>query len=346
MLCRCCPKTAECAWFAHSPYSGPSFTVGPCSSMPSSWMTRVISSTSCRSCPRAWLLTQSRIASRSFRYCTSRRSWSSSSSLVIVISCCRCVLNACSVQSALRARRNRGSSTQPLSMTTPIDRAALVRRHNPRFTEPHPADVLTVGNGNVAMTVDCSGLQTFPAFHELATEPMFAAMFSGDLRFDKDQIEIPVRTQASWGWYATRGSREYSMAEAETVYETRRASRPYAEGMGIAIPGQDIPAEDEAAAWLASNPRRLHLGRLALYTSADLPALTGPDQLEAPVVALDLWAGVVESRFRLAGEPVVVTAAAHPDDDILTVRVVSPLLARGLAVTWVFDEQPDPIHTF
>src|SRR5699024_4581243 len=52
-----------------------------------------------------------------------------------------------------------------------IDRRSLVRRHNPVLTAAHPTSVLTVGNGDVAMTVDITGLQTLPAFHELVPDP-------------------------------------------------------------------------------------------------------------------------------------------------------------------------------
>ena len=52
-----------------------------------------------------------------------------------------------------------------------IDRRSLVRRHNPVLTAAHPTGVLTVGNGDVAMTVDITGLQTLPAFHELVPDP-------------------------------------------------------------------------------------------------------------------------------------------------------------------------------
>jgi len=47
---------------------------------------------------------------------------------------------------------------------------------------------------------------------------------------------------------------------------------------------------------------------------------------------LDLWAGILHSRFRLRGEPVELTTCCHPDQDLLAVTIASPLLARGLAV--------------
>ena len=44
----------------------------------------------------------------------------------------------------------------------PIDRVALLERNNPVVTAIDTMASLTVGNGDFAMTVDVTGLQTFP----------------------------------------------------------------------------------------------------------------------------------------------------------------------------------------
>ncbi len=95
-----------------------------------------------------------------------------------------------------------------------IDRRHLVRRHNPVLTSAHPTNVLTVGNGDIAMTVDLSGLQTFAAFHELQPDPRRVGNDGSSglpqqrrRAFDQDDFQIPLRTQSSWGWYRTRGVR-------------------------------------------------------------------------------------------------------------------------------------------
>jgi hypothetical protein len=63
---------------------------------------------------------------------------------------------------------------------------------------------------------------------------------------------------------------------------------------------------------------RLHDGRAA----------TG-DDVRGVEQVLDLWEGVLRSRFRLDGEEVVVETLCHPRHDTIAVRVVSPLVARG-----------------
>ena len=48
----------------------------------------------------------------------------------------------------------------------PIDRLALVRRHNPVIRKADALEPLSVGNGAFAFSVDVTGLQTFPDFYE------------------------------------------------------------------------------------------------------------------------------------------------------------------------------------
>jgi hypothetical protein len=85
----------------------------------------------------------------------------------------------------------------------------------------------------------------------------------------------------------------------------------------------------KAVNWLRANPHRIDLGRIGFILShsngrkAELADLTAISQ------TLDLWSGVLESRFEFDGKPVRVLTACHPDRDALAVRVESPLLAEG-----------------
>ena len=54
----------------------------------------------------------------------------------------------------------------------PIDRQALVTRHNPALTAIDPHSPLMVGNGDIGFTADITGLQTFPdQYADLAPLP-------------------------------------------------------------------------------------------------------------------------------------------------------------------------------
>ena len=61
----------------------------------------------------------------------------------------------------------------------PIDRHALVTRHNPHITQILPMSPLHLGNGSMVFTADFTGLQTFPQHHVKG---------------------LPIQTVAGWGW--------------------------------------------------------------------------------------------------------------------------------------------------
>ncbi|WP_425826252.1 hypothetical protein [Streptomyces fractus] len=230
-----------------------------------------------------------------------------------------------------------------------LDRTQLVRRHNPVLTTPHPTDTLTVGNGDIAMTVDLSGLQTFPGFHELRPDPhRVPDDGAGGLPeqrprpFDRDNYQIPLRTQSTWGWYRTRTDRPFRREETETQHGTA----PYADRMGLLRAGDTIPDELAAGAWFAYNPRRMHFGRLTLDAAPGGPDLDTPHRLTDARTELDLWTGTTHATYRLDAAPVEVTTVAHPVHHRFAVRVRSELLASGLGVAWVFDPQPDDLAAF
>ena len=82
----------------------------------------------------------------------------------------------------------------------------MVRAHNPVLTAAHPTDGLTVGNGDIALSVDISGLQTFPAFHEIVArssarraDGCAACPRSARGRSTADDFQIPLRTQSTLG---------------------------------------------------------------------------------------------------------------------------------------------------
>ncbi|MBT2486578.1 hypothetical protein J7E28_17920 [Microbacterium sp. ISL-108] len=234
-----------------------------------------------------------------------------------------------------------------------IDRRSLVRRHNPVLTGAHPTGVLTVGNGDVALTVDITGLQTLPAFHELVPDPRRVAGTGLEglpeqrpRVFDADDFQIPLRTQSSWAWYRTRTTREFDREETVTRYDTARGSVPYFDRMGLQRAGDEIADEFAAGAWFHFNPRRAHLGRLALTPPEGGSHVIETAAVQSPRTELDLWTGRVRAEYLLDGETVAVTTVGHPSDATFAVKVESGLLDRGWGVSWIFDPQPDDLAPF
>ena len=71
----------------------------------------------------------------------------------------------------------------------PIDRQALVMRHNPTLTKVDRHAPLMLGNGNLGFTADITGLQTFTEqYSEIA----------------------PLLTMAQWSWHTFPNPKGYT----------------------------------------------------------------------------------------------------------------------------------------
>ena len=187
----------------------------------------------------------------------------------------------------------------------PIDRNALVTRHNPVLRSFDVESPLSVGNGQFAFTADVTGLQTFPE------------------AFEKT---IPLGTLSHWGWHSAPNPRGWSIEKYEfTEFDSHGRKVGYAD-----IPGNRPTSEVE---WLRRNPHRLHLGRIGFrLTKADGTPAAASDLTDIEQT-LDLWSGVLVSRFKLEGQPVEVETVCHPTLDLVAVRVTSPLVAtKRLAI--------------
>lgn len=189
-----------------------------------------------------------------------------------------------------------------------IDRASLVRRHDPVLRKLDPLSPLSVGNGQFAFTADVTGLQTFPEEYE---------------------SQMPLCTMAQWGWHTTPAPAGLDPARLRlTPYDTHGREVLYhtsAEG------------QKELYDWLRENPHRLHLGRVGLLlknSRGEEAKLSGITEIEQ---RLDLWSGVITSRFRVWGERVIVRTAVHPEQDALAVSIESSLFRRdALGVRFAF----------
>jgi hypothetical protein len=128
-----------------------------------------------------------------------------------------------------------------------------------------------------------------------------------------------VETLARWCWVSDANPKGYTLADASKNFTQ-------ADGRVVAYPTLD---SSPAGAWLRRNPRLHPLGQLALdYTKADGSAFT-PEDVQEPEQTLDLWRGIITSRFKLGGVPVIVTTACASDSDTLAVRIESKLVAEG-----------------
>ncbi|SFU90486.1 hypothetical protein [Pseudoduganella namucuonensis] len=185
----------------------------------------------------------------------------------------------------------------------PIDRKALVTRHNPVLARIDPHSPLMLGNGNIGFTADITGLQTF-------TEPY-------------SQI-APLLTEAQWAWHSFPNPQGYTVRDTQVDIEVRGRTRRY----GYIKDWADA-AKNPAVAWIRENPHRYSLGRVSL----DLRAKDGSPARFADIrdarQTLDLWTGTLTSRFVYDGEAVTVVTRVLPDQDTVMAEVSSALVAQG-----------------
>ncbi|TDF95849.1 glycoside hydrolase family 65 [Paenibacillus piri] len=191
-------------------------------------------------------------------------------------------------------------------MSSNINRQAWVGRHHPVLKQAEPMSPLTVGNGEFAFTVDITGLQSFP-----------------------ESYRVPLGTQSNWGWHSTGGRRKYEQEQLRLKpYDT------YGRPVGYAA---DAAGQEDAFHWLRQNPHRMQLGQIGLVIRLEDGSEAKLEDLQAIDQKLDLWEGIITSRFEAEGLPAVVATCCHPESDQLGISIQSPLLAAGrLAVRIAF----------
>lgn len=194
-----------------------------------------------------------------------------------------------------------------------IDREALVTRHNPVVRSVDYDSPLTVGNGGFAFSVDVTGLQTFPTEYH--------------------RNGIPLETLSRWAWVQDENPAGYKLADANRHFTHPDGS----------VHGYPTNSGSPAGDWLRRNPRNHPLGQIALAWKKADGTPFAPADVRDVEQTLDLWHGVIHSRFSLGGHGVEVTTACLPDEDTVALRIESDLVASGeLAVKLAFPRGHDP----
>jgi len=190
---------------------------------------------------------------------------------------------------------------QAAGSDSPIDRHALVTRHNIVVHDIDPMGAMAVGNGEFAFNFDVTGLQTFPEYY---------------------QKTMPVGILSTWGWHSFPNPNGYTLDQFKLT-SIKKYDRTFV------FPSASTSHPTPAAAYLRSNPHRFGLGRIGLeMTKADGSAVAITD-LTNIEEKLDLWNGLLTSTFEVEGAPVRVQTAAHPQRDEVAVAVESPLIQSG-----------------
>lgn len=183
--------------------------------------------------------------------------------------------------------------TLTFAKTEPIDRKALVTRHNVTVRRFDSRSPLQVGNGEFAYGMDLTGLQTF----------------------------TPFNTMSQWGWVTS------PLPQGERI-EDFEGQTWDTHGRPVRYPMPD-PKRPVLSSWMASNPHRVNLGRIGLILKKEDGSVVEVKDLKNATQNLDLWSGVVTSRFMIDGKRVMIKTAAHPSSDTVAFQIFSPLVKAG-----------------
>jgi hypothetical protein len=185
-----------------------------------------------------------------------------------------------------------------LQRTHGIDRFALVTRHNVVVKAADPWSPLSVGNGQFACTVDVTGLQTF-----------------GDFYYRNG---VPLETLSDWAWHSFPNTDNLHLEDANKNYDVHGRQVAYAS-----------LENSPAGKYFRENPQRMPLGQIGLdlFKSDRSPA--GPNDLQNIHQELNLWTGVITSRYEIEGVPIEVQTICHPNVDAIAIEIKSPLLTKG-----------------
>ena len=199
------------------------------------------------------------------------------------------------------AQNASSSLAHSAAAAAPIDRHALVTRHNVVVHTLDPNGAMAVGNGDFAFNFDVTGLQSFPEYYAKT---------------------MPIGILSDWGWHSFPNPDGYTLDKFPMT-----AVPKY--GRQFIFPSASTSHPTPDAAYLRANPNRFGLGRIGLEMShADGSKVLITD-LKDITQTLDLWAGILTSSFEVDGQSVHVTTISHPDRDEVATRIESPLIAAG-----------------
>ncbi|HEY3329006.1 MAG TPA: hypothetical protein VGK19_03210 [Capsulimonadaceae bacterium] len=176
-------------------------------------------------------------------------------------------------------------------LQSPIDRRAVVSRHNVTRRTLDAKAPLQVGNGQFAFSADITGLQTF----------------------------VPFNTMSEWGWHS------FPLPAGELPSDFRgTAWDSHGRRVMYSSPNDE---QAELGRWMYQNPHRINLARIGLSLTTESGREATPDDIGDALQTLDLWTGSLRSEFTLEGEQVVVETCAAQDMDAIAIRIQSALIS-------------------
>ena len=183
-----------------------------------------------------------------------------------------------------------------------IDRKSVLERNNPKVTNADPLNSLSVGNGHFATTVDVTGMQSYPLNYQQC---------------------VPLCSMSDWGWHSFPNTENLRHEETEKVMDLGHG-RKEVYAVEYKVDGRGKKATE----YFRINPHRLNLGNVALVIKDGKGQIKEGDIKDIDQ-QLDLYSGVITSRFSALGKPVTVKTACMPCEDAMIYSINSHLLSSG-----------------
>ena len=174
-----------------------------------------------------------------------------------------------------------------------------VNRHNVEINEPDPFASLSVGNGHFCFTVDVTGLQTFGDYYRGG---------------------IPLTTMADWGWHSFPNGGGYKLSDTFEMVDTYGRQVSY-----------NRKQSNPSGAYLRANPHQSSLVQVR-FVDRSSGSVLAMDDISNVDQQLNLWQGVIYSRFKYKGKDVTVETVCDPGSDAIACKVSSELLGDMLAI--------------
>ncbi|SHM52790.1 glycoside hydrolase family 65 [Gracilibacillus kekensis] len=175
-----------------------------------------------------------------------------------------------------------------------MNRKEIVDKHSPMLKMVQPRAPLSIGNGDFGMSVDFTGLQSFP-----------------------EAYIAPLSTQSNWGWHASGEEHSYTLEDVKMQHYQGAPYPLFPEG------------KEEAYHWLRQNPHRLQLGQIAFRFYDENGKPMSREKINPITQQLKLWEGIIVSKFLVDGEVVKVETCCDPYQDIIAVSVKSAAMKSG-----------------
>src|SRR5690606_22703734 len=87
--------------------------------------------------------------------------------------------------------------------------------------------------------------------------------------------------------------------------------------------------QKNAVNWFRENPHRLQLGNLGFEITKENGQLARPEDIQEIEQHLDLWTGIIHSKFKVEGSLVKVQTIAHQNQDVVSFKVTSDLISKN-----------------